>query len=1374
MDSSSIIQYTPNSSTLGRRAILSKLSKFAGSDVPLSENERFVAAGGVSTFPVIIASIGIAYNPSLPKGLVLPRSMLARMFGPGVGVRLPMWNDPEIVAANPRLAALLPAQRMVFVVRSGGSGTTEAFKLGVARVSKDAYKGDTLDTSTWAIPAADIVRPGSSPLVVLDYISKNPFTIGFASQADINLFTVNAFAVVGTTGLVTTSANLAHTRLAASLARISEDLSIDCFDTGPNELAWPLVTPTYIMVETKSSLPTCETQRDLIKFWVWTQINPLAIEVAYTVGVTTPYIVLRRVLEMLDLKIYCGNGDLASDGMGHSALPVPFELTKLMTRVRTEFNTVDSKRSLVAVPMEASMTERLFVEGTAKVAVTSSPISTAARADLGPIVQAPLLSSSFIVSYNVTALVGRYKVDGNPLDPLVLSVPVLAGIFSGAIKTWNDPAIHRDNREAIVFLPAQPITVIVRETPDALTKVFTSILAASSPFPPGASDQPRWPPNFVALSQNFSHSLALLARYENSITFSVSSVLPKIPVFPVASSLSGAGGVVRPTSASFRIAHDAAFGASGAAERVISAEPIPISNLPVGGAWPLMFIHYLVVVKEVSVADCTVHAWDMGVVNWVLSKRADRVLNSLTAFITPPPSIMATALLEVSKVRCRGAPVVLDAQHLACPVSRGEICGGAGFGACARLAEGNSSSSIACSCEAGWTGPSCADGAPKPADAQVRNIIIGVSLGAVVLLACVGIFLLRRRAALRPPVWMIKRSDFTLDDIIARGGFSIVFRATWKNTVVTAKVLRLPSKKRGNITEKADAIDLDDVVLETDPVARILLDAAAGEPVAPSTDLVKLSGPLVPPRSSSLRLAPQSSLPGEVPPASRPLVSTSSIVGSRRAPGRYDPILSSATTKKAPLLKKAKAQLSSQKSDADALAGARGELDIIAVLRHPNVTFLIATAVHNGYLYLLLEYMDAGSLFDVLRNNMLDLGPGTRLHMALDAAKGLLFLHSQTPPVLHRDIKSPNVLVDSRFATKITDFGLSSVTDSVAKEGTLPWSAPEVIRGEVYTAKSDVFSFGVLLWEIQCPKPAVPWAGMSPLEVRSKVLAGGRPHLDDSQGNLLGAEFAALIKQCWAELPDDRPTMAAVVTKLEELKTTVARLETALAKDGRRQLLHLELPTSMREDIMAGRDVTPVPLPHVGMIFTDIVGFTKWSSSHTANEVSSMLAKLHDDAFSSICAEFKVHHLETIGDAYIAATSFPQAVDAVTAAQNACSAGLAMVAAAKALSMSIRVGIALGPAVATVVGKVAPKITLLGDTVNLASRLESSAPPDLVQVSSSVYSAVRRSGFKFKESKLVDLKGKGPTRTYILDRFEEAGEAMSKAISEVSSAEFVM
>ncbi|EFN52530.1 hypothetical protein CHLNCDRAFT_13628, partial [Chlorella variabilis] len=147
-------------------------------------------------------------------------------------------------------------------------------------------------------------------------------------------------------------------------------------------------------------------------------------------------------------------------------------------------------------------------------------------------------------------------------------------------------------------------------------------------------------------------------------------------------------------------------------------------------------------------------------------------------------------------------------------------------------------------------------------------------------------------------------------------------------------------------------------------------------------------------------------------------------------------------------------------------------------------------------------------------------------------AKGMLCLHVHNPPILHRDLKSPNLLVDAAWRVKVCDFNLSKLLEESVRSSSAGgllnprWLAPEVLMGQNATAASDVFSFGTVLWELLTWQ--LPWEGANLYQVRQAHLThNGRHLLPDEFGT-----YVALIQRCWAQDPSERPSFADIITEL--------------------------------------------------------------------------------------------------------------------------------------------------------------------------------------------------------------------------------------------------
>ncbi|KAM3379030.1 serine/threonine-protein kinase EDR1 [Capsicum galapagoense] len=220
----------------------------------------------------------------------------------------------------------------------------------------------------------------------------------------------------------------------------------------------------------------------------------------------------------------------------------------------------------------------------------------------------------------------------------------------------------------------------------------------------------------------------------------------------------------------------------------------------------------------------------------------------------------------------------------------------------------------------------------------------------------------------------------------------------------------------------------------------------------------------------------------------------------------------------------------------DALAQFKCEIEIMLRLRHPNVVLFMGAVTRPPNLSILTEYLPRGSLYKLLHRPSIQIEEKKRLRMALDVAKGMNYLHTSNPLIVHRDLKTPNLLVDKNWVVKVCDFGMSRMKhhtflSSKSTAGTAEWMAPEVLRNEPSNEKSDVFSFGVILWELATLK--VPWTGMNSMQVVGAVGFQGR-RLDIPAS--VDPIIAEIISECWNQNPQVRPSFGQIISRLKRLQ----------------------------------------------------------------------------------------------------------------------------------------------------------------------------------------------------------------------------------------------
>lgn len=231
----------------------------------------------------------------------------------------------------------------------------------------------------------------------------------------------------------------------------------------------------------------------------------------------------------------------------------------------------------------------------------------------------------------------------------------------------------------------------------------------------------------------------------------------------------------------------------------------------------------------------------------------------------------------------------------------------------------------------------------------------------------------------------------------------------------------------------------------------------------------------------------------------------------------------------------------------DFIEGFEREIALMCMLRAPNILQFLGSAFDPPNVIIVMEYMPRGSLHDILHDRKISIEWPRVLDMMADTAKGMTYLHKCRPPVIHRDLKSHNLLVDEYWNVKVCDFGLSTVlrdsdgedtsrdmnvSDGTAKFiGTPYWTAPEVLTNLNYTLKADVYSFGIVLWE--CITREDAYAGMQTYEVICAVAKEGlRPTIP--QG--IPHPYVYLMKRCWDESMDSRPHFQEILNELEEMK----------------------------------------------------------------------------------------------------------------------------------------------------------------------------------------------------------------------------------------------
>uniref|UniRef100_A0A4W5RM94 Guanylate cyclase n=1 Tax=Hucho hucho TaxID=62062 RepID=A0A4W5RM94_9TELE len=458
-------------------------------------------------------------------------------------------------------------------------------------------------------------------------------------------------------------------------------------------------------------------------------------------------------------------------------------------------------------------------------------------------------------------------------------------------------------------------------------------------------------------------------------------------------------------------------------------------------------------------------------------------------------------------------------------------------------------------------------------------------------------------------------------------------------------------------------------------------------------------------------------------------------------------------------------------------------------MRHENLNLFLGLFLDSGIFGIVTEHCTRGSLEDLLNNEEMRLDWMFKSSLLMDLVRGMKYLHNRD--VIHGRLKSRNCVVDGRFVLKVTEYGFNEMlsTQSINFDEGRPedqlWVAPELLRNSKLmkrgTFHGDVYSFAIIMQEVIARCAPFCMLDMPPKEILSKLKSPPplcRPTVSADEAPL---EVIQVMKQAWSEEPDKRPTFEEIfkqsITKgkktniidsmlrmLEQYSTNLEDLirerteELEVERKKTDQLLAQMLPRSVCLALKTGKPVKPEHFSEVTLYFSDIVGFTTISALSEPIEVVDLLNDLYT-LFDAIIGQHDVYKVETIGDAYMVASGVPNRNGRRHAAEMSNMSldilhciGTFKMRHMPDVKVKIRIGLHSGPVVAGVVGLTMPRYCLFGDTVNTASRMESTGLPYRIHVNQSTVDILHelKMGYKIDTRGMTELKGKGVENTFWL------------------------
>lgn len=451
-------------------------------------------------------------------------------------------------------------------------------------------------------------------------------------------------------------------------------------------------------------------------------------------------------------------------------------------------------------------------------------------------------------------------------------------------------------------------------------------------------------------------------------------------------------------------------------------------------------------------------------------------------------------------------------------------------------------------------------------------------------------------------------------------------------------------------------------------------------------------------------------------------------------------------------------------------------------MHHNNIVSTMGVSYGNGDEILIVnEYMGQGSLYDLIHNKTFDMDVVLVLSLLKDVAAGMSYLHNRSRPVIGRNIRSHHLLLDNNYRCHI---GTSFHKPDPGGRAAI-WLAPEILRGESISKRSDIYAFGMFMYELIYKSE--PFNNEDSSAILAEIMdteadEPKRPQINRRPSLNLELEnpLIDLMMACWSEDPMERPTIQIVNDRLTIFKHEPVYKEAKRQNEQNQKILESNFPPYILDALRKGEPIPYREHPSVTVFFSDIVGFTTISSSLQPVDVMSMLNRLYR-GFDDLVVKHNLYKVETVADAFLAVGNMHiEQTDHVTRVANFALEALEYALGVKIDEdkedcLTVRIGLHTGSIVGSVVGSPTsnPRFSLFGDAMNVGSRMETTSEPGRIQLSEPTASILkdlplsvrlrRRAGSQF-------IKGKGYMITYWLASDKDlVQESRQKRLSKSSN-----
>ena len=404
--------------------------------------------------------------------------------------------------------------------------------------------------------------------------------------------------------------------------------------------------------------------------------------------------------------------------------------------------------------------------------------------------------------------------------------------------------------------------------------------------------------------------------------------------------------------------------------------------------------------------------------------------------------------------------------------------------------------------------------------------------------------------------------------------------------------------------------------------------------------------------------------------------------------------------------------------------------------------------------------MNLCSLHDIIHNSTVSINNSIIINIIDQIIDGMIYLHNYKIPIIHNNLKSTNLLLNNNFNLKISDFNFLC-----NNKKNLFYIAPEIIKNNNITKKCDIYSFGIILYELVTEKEPYYNIDDNIDNIIIRIIDNNNPLRPFFKYEIY-SEIKKIIISCWDNNYILRPTFENIKKNFNEIKYEYINFINNLILYSKNQQYELvdNYPINIKKAILYNKQILPINYNDVSILFIDICNYTYLCSNIDNDIIIKMLINFNNK-LDELTLYYDLVKIGNVGDCYIVSSKLEEnnkkniliialfALDAIEIIKS-----IYIDENKKELGfIQIRIGINVGNIIGHILGNYIKKFSLYGDTVNVTSRLESTSKINYIHCLKSVadYIYENDNNFEIEYRGFINIKGKGLIETSFIKSYKK-------------------